>query len=196
MISVALRLGLTGNIACGKSALAELFVGRGIKILDSDEVVRELYISDKELQAQVLELCGTLDKAKIAAQVFAEAGSKKREQLEAIVHPKVNAAIETWFEEHKADEILVNVVPLLFEAQLEDRFDKILAVTCDLASQKARLRSRNPDMSEAEIEGRIAAQMPQSQKASKADYIIDNSGSEADLKTQFEAFLAKLSLIC
>ena len=114
-------LGLTGNIASGKTTVSEIFRDRGIPVIDSDYVVHELYTKDRSVQNKVLALLGTLDRREIAAIVFASGAeaTEKRKKLEAIIHPAVDEYIQKWVQDlESAHPILVNEVPLLFEAGL------------------------------------------------------------------------------
>ena len=187
-------LGVTGNIGCGKSAVGTIFEKFSIPVIDSDKIAHEIYELDKHVQKQVLEKFGTLDRKEIAKKVFGDGGDAKslRKELESIVHPAINTYIQNWTQNYAEEDILVNLVPLLFEAQLEARYNSVITVTCDEEIQRKRLRERHPDWSDIDISNRIKSQMNQEEKASRAQYVINNSGSLEDTEKQVKQILEKL----
>ncbi|MDD9898721.1 MAG: dephospho-CoA kinase [Candidatus Melainabacteria bacterium] len=187
-------IGLTGNIACGKSSLAELLAARNIPVLDSDEVVQQLY-SEADVIAEIEAEFGTVDKQELAALVFGDDDAKRarRARLEAILHPKVEFRFREWVKKNQNEPIIVNVLPLLFEAGLEDRYDLIITVTCDETTQLERLLARNPNLSKVDCLKRIKSQMSQGEKASRADFVLDNSGDLAHLEQELDSVLSQIS---
>ena len=185
-------VGLTGNIACGKSTVGEILKKYNIKVLDSDEVVHKIYGEDKDVQAALLKEFGSLDRKEIGAQVFGKENKEKRQILEGIIHPKVDTVFRDWVLENQEEKILVNLVPLLFEAKLESRYDFIAVVKTSPKLQLERLLQRNTNMTIAEAQKRIDSQMPMSQKIEKADFVLDNSINLDDLEIQVEEMLEKL----
>lgn len=186
-------VGLTGNIACGKSSLAKRLAEYGIPILDSDEVTQQLY-QDPLVQKEIKTIFGTLDKKEIATMVFGDnaEAQQRRKQLEAIIHPRVEKRFREWLTENKSQELLINVLPLLFEAGLESRYDYIVTVICDEAKQIERLKKRNPELTAEQMQKRIKSQMPQQIKAAKSDFVLDNSGSLAELDNELTKLLEAL----
>lgn len=186
-------IGLTGNIACGKSSLARLLIERGIPILDSDEVVQQLY-EDKQVQSEILEIFSSLDKQKIASLIFGDDDEAKfrRKKLEAILHPRIELKFKEWLKQNQSAELVVNVLPLLFEAGLENRYDYIVTVYCNDKLQASRLQARNPELSGAEIEKRIKSQMSQAEKIKRADYLIENNQGIEELKLGLEMVLEQI----
>lgn len=187
-----LVLGITGNIACGKSLAGQYLRQEGVPVLDSDEVVHQLYASDKDLQEKLKDMFGTYDRQAIAAMIFGPENRTKLKTLEALIHPAVGRYFEEWLAAHQEDKIVANLVPQLYEAGLEGRYDKILVITTSPELQLQRLASRYPELSTEALHERIAAQMPQVEKAARADYLIENGGSEADLRLQIKVLLEKL----
>ncbi len=187
-----LVLGVTGNIACGKSLVGKYLSELGVPVLDSDEVVHQLYASDLNVQQKLLAEFGTCSRDEIAKQVFLAGAEAKRKKLEEIIHPPVAKIFENWVIEHSKAPVIANLVPLLYEAKLEGRYDKILVIATSPELQLARLSARQPELSQEALEQRIKSQMPQYEKASRADYLIDNSGSEADLRLQIKDLIEKL----
>lgn len=189
-----LVIGLTGNIACGKSVIGDLLRERGIEVIDSDDIVHEIYEHDHKVREAVLKEFGTLDRKEIAKQVFGDSkeAKERRKILEEIVHPAVDQRLREWVRHNKEKEILVNLVPLVFEAELESRYNYIITVVASEELQIQRLKKRNPSLSEEEILKRIRSQMPQSSKAAKSDFVIENSGSLEDLEEQVDDILSKI----
>jgi len=190
---VSIVIGLTGNIACGKSLAGEIFRKHGIPVIDSDDIVHDIYANDERVKKEIIEEFGSLDKKEIAKQVFGdtEENKNKRKLLESIVHPAVDKRLRDWIRENNGHKILVNLVPLIFEAKLEDRYNFIVTVATDEGLQKERLRLRNPDMSEDEIEKRIKSQMSQAQKIKKSDAVLYNNSSPEALEEQIIKLLSQ-----
>jgi dephospho-CoA kinase len=183
MLSVA----LTGNIAAGKSAVAQLFRRWGATLLDADEIVREVQAPGGAVMRRIAERFGDavvlpdgrLDRAALRRIVMADA--EARQALERIVHPAVYArrAELAAAAEARGDRIVVSDIPLLFETGHADGFDAVVLVD---AAESVRLRRlvEQRGLTEAEALAMIRAQMPASAKRSGSDYVIDN---DADLAT-------------
>ena len=186
-------IGLTGNIASGKSTVARLLAARGAVLVDADVLAREAVRPGSPALARIVERWGTgvlapdgtLDRAELRGQVFAD-----REQLEAlnaIVHPEVERLRERRIAEARIDGAAVVVcdIPLLFEKHLADRFDAIVLVDAPRPVRLERL-VRDRGLHEAEAMDMIAAQMPAELKRARSDYVIDNTGTLADLARQVD----------
>jgi dephospho-CoA kinase len=184
-----LNVALTGNIAAGKSAVAELFRRWGATVLDADAIVREVQapggavirqIADRFGDAVVLP-DGSLDRAGLRRIVMADAGA--REALERIVHPAVYARRAELAAEAAArgDRIVVSDIPLLFESGDAGAFDAVVLVDAPEPVRLRRLMERR-GLSETEAWGMIRAQLPASAKRARSDYVIDNDGDLAALK--------------
>jgi dephospho-CoA kinase len=205
MISV----GLTGNIGCGKSRVAAMFAELGAEVVDADRVVHELLAPGGAAVLPVLRAFpgaasrdGGVDRAALAAVVFGDPA--RRRELEAIVHPLVIASCDARAAAARARgaELFVNEATLLFEAHAaggpdpRDRFDAIVAVTCDPEVQLERVASRAGGASREEAlaaaRARLAAQMPQEEKARLADHVVDNSGDLAGTARQVAVIRSKL----
>jgi dephospho-CoA kinase len=191
---MTLVIGLTGNIACGKSSAGKILSEMNIPILDSDAVVHKLYESNKQIQAKILEHFATLDRKKISQEIFGESidAKEKRKILESIIHPAVDREFRNWIRENQQSPIIVNLVPLLFEANLQSRYDFITLIKTKEELQRKRLKERNPDLSDEEIDKRIKSQMSQEKKAEMADFIIENNGPIDDLEIQIEELVDRL----
>jgi dephospho-CoA kinase len=179
-------IGLTGNIGSGKSTAARFFEEEGIPSISSDAIVHELYNSNKNLQEFLFNEFGSLNRKVIGEQIFGEKEEQKikRRLLEEKVHPLVKEKLKEWVKENANSPILVNDVPLLFEAHLEKRFNSIVFIQVDKSVQIKRLKKRNPEMSEEEILNRINSQMSQEEKISKSDTVISNNSSLQEFRAK------------
>lgn len=184
-----LNVALTGNIAAGKSAVAELFRRWGATVLDADAIVREVQapggavirqIADRFGDAVVLP-DGSLDRAGLRRIVMADAGA--REALERIVHPAVYARRAELAAEAAArgDRIVVSDIPLLFESGDAGTFDVVVLVDAPEPVRLRRLMERR-GLSETEAWGMIRAQLPAPAKRARSAYVIDNDGDLAALE--------------
>ncbi|MDR3615572.1 MAG: dephospho-CoA kinase [Candidatus Obscuribacterales bacterium] len=177
-------LGITGTIGSGKSLIGKCLVECGIPILDSDAVVHSLFRDDQEVIEQISSTFGPtvvkkdehgltmVDRQTLGAIVFANPDA--RTKLEQIVHPAVHRYCTKWIESQDEDVVAL-LIPLLFETARPRKYDQVWSVTCDEKILRERLKARN-NFSEEEIDARLNAQLPQSEKASRADHVIDNSG--------------------
>jgi dephospho-CoA kinase len=176
----ALRVGLTGGVASGKSTVAKLFADLGAGIVDTDEIARELVRPGNPALAAIVELFGrdvlaqdgTLDRRRLRAIVFGDAA--RRLELEAILHPPIRAEALARAAASTAPYVMI-VVPLLFESGFDRLVDRTLVVDCSEAEQMGRLTARD-GIGEPEARAMLAAQMPRSERRAAADDSIDNSG--------------------
>ena len=184
-----LRVGLTGNLAAGKSSVARVWRARGATVIDADELSRRVVDPGTpafaaiaaEWGERVVEPGGALDRAALRSIVFAD--PEARERLESIVHPAVAALREDEYREAagRGERLVVADIPLLFEVGMADEFDVIVLVDAPEETRLMRLvGDRGLDPEEA---GRmIAAQMPSELKRARADVVIENTGSLGDLE--------------
>lgn len=191
-------LGLTGGVGMGKSTAAEFLRARGVRVVDTDEIARELVRPGQpalaEIQIQfgkkITAPNGELNRAELARIVFADAAARKK--LEEILHPKIRerwlAQIGIWRKENCP--LTVVVIPLLFETQAESQFDKIICVACSAANRQKRLSERG--WTPEQIQQRIAAQMPVDQKIARADFVIWTDGNLDAHARQLEQILSRL----
>ncbi|MDX6630713.1 MAG: dephospho-CoA kinase [Gaiellales bacterium] len=187
-------LGLTGGIGAGKSTALAAFARLGVPTLSSDEIVHALYL-DPEVRAAVVEQFGPgvlgddgeVARPALAARVFADGDGRRR--LEALLHPRVATALERWRSEQEAvhpGALLVHEVPLLYEAGLADRYDAVVVIT---APDDVR-RARRPE----HFAERAAAQLPEAEKAARADHVYVNDGTPAELERWVAGLVARLRL--
>ncbi|OEU73800.1 MAG: dephospho-CoA kinase [Desulfuromonadales bacterium C00003093] len=187
-------LGITGNIASGKSAVARMFAAHGAALVDADHLAREIVAPGHPVLQQLVKrfgsevLCenGELDRERLGQIIFAD--KLAREDLNRITHPAIaKLAIERLRQLKTTPGIplVVYEAPLLFEAGAEGRVDQVLVVKIDPAVQLQRLMARD-GFAETAARQRIAAQMPQEEKLAGADYVIDNSESLAALQLRVD----------
>jgi dephospho-CoA kinase len=181
-------IGLTGNIACGKSTVLAMLAALGAETIDADAEVHALYAPGEPVSAAVgaafgpgaLTPEGGVDRRALGAIVFGDPARLR--QLEAIVHPAVRRRIEARISASRAAVVVIDAIKLI-EGGLADRCDAVWVVTCAPEQQLARLMARN-GFDRAEAERRIAAQPPQAEKVARADVVIDNSGDQAATEAQ------------
>ena len=168
---------LTGGLGTGKTFISKDFIRKGIPVFYADEEAKKLYARE-EVVTQIRELFGMsvftdnrLDFSKMGEIVFANQDAQKR--LEALIHPLVMAEFEKWAAEQNTDTVMMESA-IIFEAHLEKYFDKVFVVNASVPVRVARIRRRNPELSEEQILARIAAQMSQEEKCRLADEIIEH----------------------
>jgi dephospho-CoA kinase len=184
-----LLVGLTGNIASGKSEVARLLGERGAKLIDADLLAREAVkpgtkALDKIVATwgeEVLAPDGSLDRGALRRIAFSD--QAQLEKLNAIVHPEVTRLRDLEIEKAKArgDKMVVCVIPLLFERNLVNDFDYIVLVDAPRALRLERL-AETRGLDETDAMNMIASQMPAELKKARADYSIENVGSLDDLQ--------------
>ncbi len=178
-----LKVGLTGSIAVGKSFVCEVLAELGCFVLDADLTARDvvkpqtegLRLVVEKFGEEILQQNGELDRVKLGSIIFSD--EAKRQLLNKIVHPLVIDAQNIWLAEKESenpDGIAVVDAALMIESGGYQRFEKLIVVWCDSDIQLQRLILRN-NLSEAEALERINSQMPQEEKKSYADYLIDTS---------------------
>jgi dephospho-CoA kinase len=181
--------GLTGGMGMGKSTAARYLQTRGVPVVDTDELARQLAEPGQaafaeiraEFGSQVIDSDGHLRRDELARIVFADAPARKK--LETILHPRIRerwlAQIENWRGENQP--LAVVVIPLLFETQAEASFNKIICAACSASAQRERLQARGWTFHQ--IEQRLAAQWPVEQKIARSDFVVWTDGA-LDVHTQ------------
>lgn len=186
-----LKVGLTGNIASGKSTVARVWQALGARLIDADELARRVVEPGapaldaivREWGGSVLDESGRLDRAALREIVFRDPAERAR--LEAIVHPAVRELRDEEYAraELGGERLVVADIPLLFEAGLRDEFDLVVLVEAAEEIRIDRLvRDRGLDTDEARR--MIDAQMPSELKHAGADIVIRNDGSLAELERE------------
>ena len=183
-----LKAGLTGGIASGKSTIAKMFGELGCTVLDADALVAELYRPGREGHEALIRTYGTgilrddgeIDRQKLADIAFVDEASAKK--LNALIHPLV--ITEEARREPAGEGIYVVEATLLLEAGGKQRYDKIIVVDVDPATQLARGVARG--MTREEVERRIRHQLPRAERLAAADYVIDNSGDAVQARREVQ----------
>jgi dephospho-CoA kinase len=197
---VTLRVfGLTGGIGSGKSTAAQRLRGLGLAVVNADQLARLAVVPGSPGLAQivmhfgtgVLTAAGELDRARLAECVFSDADA--RQALDAIIHPVVRELAAAQFRElsERGELLACYEVPLLYEVGLERALSPVVVVSAPPALIRARLAARD-GLSKEQIEARIAAQMPLTEKVRRADYVIENDGSVAQLEARVDATFGAL----
>jgi dephospho-CoA kinase len=198
-------IGLTGGIACGKSTVLAMLAALGARTIDADRVTHRLQQPGTAVYQAIVEAFGphilsapggAIDRRKLGNIVFNDPAALKR--LEAIIHPAVRAEIRQFLTEVanaggyatrlrpvERPVVVIDAIKLI-ESGWADECDQVWVVTCSPEQQIERLMTTR-GMSLAEAQARIAAQPPQESRLSRADVIIDNSGSQANTRAQVEA---------
>lgn len=187
-----LKVGLTGGIASGKSTVSEAFAQLGAKVLDADEVAREVVLPGQPAWLELQQVFGPefflpdgrLNRSKLRRLVFAD--PEKRSKLNAIVHPEVMKEINRRFEQlttSAQDAVVVVDVPLLLEVGVAHRFDRVIVVYVEKSVQIKRLRQRDGLSMEGARQA-LSTQMVLDKKVEQADYVIDNSGTRDETQAQ------------
>jgi dephospho-CoA kinase len=187
-----LRIGLTGGIGSGKSTVSALLAARGAVIVDADRIAREVVEPDTPGLARIVEAFGegvlapdgSLDRAALAAVVFAE--PEARRQLDGIVHPLVRARAAELARAAPPDAVVVNDVPLLVETGQASSYDLVLVVEADPATRVSRLVQRG--LTAEDARARMEAQASDEERRAIADVVLDNSGTPEDLAEQVDRF--------
>lgn len=184
--SASLLIALTGGIATGKSAAAELFAQHGVPVLDTDRIARDVVEPGtpvlgrlvEAFGADILDAAGRLDRARMRARVFAE--PTQRHLLESITHPAIRDELARRSAAVGGD-YQVHVIPLLVESGRIDAYDRVLVVDCPQEQQISRLLAR--DGMDLELARRIlAAQASREARLSAADDVIVNTGTLEELR--------------
>ena len=194
-----LSLGLTGNIASGKSTVAAIWAEAGIPVLDADELAREvvrpgspgLEAVVSEFGHGILRQDGSLDRAALSDLIFSDDESRLR--LEGILHPRIWVLRDRWMRKHAAAQSSLTAceVPLLFEAGLEGDFDVSVFVDGSEETRFARLRDER-GLAEEHARRIMAAQMDPSDKRMRASYVLQNEDGLQELEEEALDLLARV----
>ena len=195
MVSVA----LTGSVGSGKSEVARIWASAGVPVVSADELSRRAVEPGSEGLAEVLQAFGdgvlapdgSIDRARMRSRVFQDETARRR--LEAILHPRVRELREAWLRERRAEEspLAVSEVPLLFEVGLDSEFDVVVVVDAPKEERLCRLVRRR-GLEEADVRRIMAVQMDPLEKRRRADHVLVNEGSLADLRQRALALLEQL----
>lgn len=184
-------VGVTGNLASGKSAFMHILTSLGFETHYSDKIVKYLYkqkdvvdLIGNEFGSGVVN-AGSVDKNLLGVIVFNN--NEKLEKLNKLIHPIVKEKI---LEINHSNKIVFVELTLLFEAHMEKLFDKIVLIKC--STETARKRAESKGFTEAEFNRRIASQWPAEKKISKSDFVVDSEGTMSSLTSETEKLAQKL----
>ncbi|WP_328521545.1 dephospho-CoA kinase [Kribbella sp. NBC_00359] len=192
-----LRVGLTGGIGSGKSAVSSRLAARGAVVIDSDVLAREVVAKGTDGLAEVVEAFGNdvltaegeLDRPALGRIVFGDESARRR--LEAIVHPRVRARAAEIEAQSPVAAIVVHDIPLLVETGQVDRFDLVLVVDAPVDVQLERLTAER-GMTDEEAKQRVASQASRAERLAAADLVVENSGTLIDLDRRIDEVWATL----
>jgi len=189
-------LGLTGSLGMGKSTTAKFFAEEGVPVHDSDAVVHRLYDGEAvpaiEAAFPGTTANGKVDRDKLAAHLIKVPNDFKR--LEALVHPLVRAAEETFLAaaEKAGAAIAVLDIPLLFETEAEKRCDAVVVVSAPAHVQRERAFAR-PGMTDERFEAIVARQVPDAEKRRRADFVVDSGQGLDHARAQVHEILQAIA---
>jgi dephospho-CoA kinase len=190
-----LVVGLTGSIGMGKSTAAARFRARGISVFDADAEVHRLYAGPLAMDIEQVFpgslTDGAVDRAKLSAHIVA--APHRFEELEAIVHPRVREAERKFLQAEYAQAVAMAVleVPLFLETGRDEHVDAIVVVTASPEIQRQRVLQR-VGMTDAKFEAIVARQLAEAEKRSRADFVVDTSGSVESSNSQIDTVIVKL----
>lgn len=189
----SLIVGLTGGIGCGKTEVAKIFQELGAKVIDADLIGKEVVQTRPDVMQAIIGAFGpqfqnpdgSLKRKELGSFVFADDERKKK--LNGIVHPYLWDQVkeEIARAEKKGCRIIIVDAALIYETGLEKHFDKVIVVNSTIENRIARVQQRD-HLTEKEIRHRIQSQMPMEEKVLRADIVIDNNGSLAELRRATE----------
>ena len=192
-----ITLALTGSIGMGKSTVAAMFADAGVPVFDADAVVRRLQGPGGRLVPLIearfpgTTLDGEVDRDALSTAVLGD--RDELAALEAIVHPAVHHERTRFIVEHGESPALLFDIPLLFETGGEVAFDKVIVVSADDRIQRERVLAR-AGMTEDKLRQILDRQLPDVEKRSRADFVVDTSGSLDETRAQVRHILACLGL--
>jgi dephospho-CoA kinase len=189
------RVGLTGGIGAGKSAVAAIFAALGAFIIDTDAIAREVVAPNSDGLREIARVwpqavrSGVLDRGALAEIVFAD--PRARERLNALLHPHIRRIAMEREAHARPGQLVVHVVPLLFETGYDRLVDKSVLVVAPLEQRIARVVERDKLTTER-VRARMAAQIEPERARLNADFIIENDGNLDHLEARARAVYAAL----
>ena len=184
-----IKVAITGNIASGKSEVENKIRDLGYLVFDADNIAHSCLKKNKNIIVSTfgseILLNGEISREKLGDIVFNDKDNLQK--LNNIIHPEVIKEISTLFELYKDENYLFVSIPLLFEAKMENMFDRIIFVYANDTIRLERLMKRN-NLNKADALKRINSQQSQTEKITKSDFIIKNEGSLEDLELQVNKF--------
>ena len=193
------RVAITGGIGTGKSHVRSQFEALGVPTIDADALSRRVLAPGtpglaavvRRFGFDVMNISGVLDRRKLASIVFADADARR--DLEAIVHPAVQAATDEWFAaiNPAVHPFAIADIPLLYEVGRQGAFDAVIVVACEPEAQLRRVMARDA-VTATEARQRIAAQLPIADKVRRGHYVIRTDGTVDETNRQVREVFEKL----
>jgi len=189
-------VGLTGGLASGKSTIAQILIERGFDVIDADEVARDVVKPGSESLEKIVKRWGieilnddgSLNRKKLASIVFKD--KSQREELEKILHPEIlNRMIQ--LAENSADEIVILVVPLLFEEQLDEWCDFTVSLTAPDEVRIERAMKKHK-ISREMVQDRMKTQLSEKKRNSKADYVVNTDCTIEEIQSKVDNLINKI----
>jgi len=186
-----IKVAITGNIASGKSTVQNYLKDKGFKVIDTDDIAKIVREENADIIKKEFSNYDITDNDKISTKklgnlIFKD--NELRSKLDSILHPLIFEKLEKFFIENHNEKIVFVGIPLLFECNKQNMFDKIIFVQSDDEIRLKRLMSRN-NFTKEEALTRINAQNQQEEKITKSDFILNNNNTP-------EALLEQISKIC
>ena len=200
-----IMVGITGGIACGKTTVSDLLAAKGAIPINADEIGHQLLKADSPVinllteafGREILEETGDVSRKKLGAIVFNDKAARKR--LNSILHPLIIQRSRARARQLVSEDphcIVLLDAPLLIEAGAYDTVDLIVVVTASAKTQLKRTLERSiaqgRPLTESEIQARIDAQMPLTEKVKYADVVIENEGTPVELQGQVDTLWEEL----
>jgi len=190
------KIALTGGIATGKTYVSDRLRAAGVPMVDADVLAREVVaLGTPALAAvrqrfgpDVIRRDGTMDRIRVGQIIFKD--KRARQDLEAIIHPAVQKAVDKYFSTlPKKTPFAVADIPLLYETGRDNQFNDVIVVACPRAMQLTRVMERNK-LSKEDAERRLAAQWPIEKKIEKATFVIKTDGTFDETNAQVDKLIA------
>ena len=194
-------IGLTGGIGSGKSTVSQFLAELGAVILDADKIGHELYQPDTATWRELVKTFGsgilaennTIDRKKLGAIVFSNAAELK--QLNAIIHPRITKLLKQRIDDYrrKGTKLIVLDAPVLFEANAKSLVEEVWVVVSDETNVITRAAART-GLKEEQIKARIRSQLSNEERINRAQVVIRNDGTKADLQKKVKELWEQLKV--